>query len=216
MPKSNPPKPPYDHHDEQHRVLRQLFEELWDPRAVSDGAVKPSRGRMEDRQREQWRGVAGAGRIRTVGAGKALDRSCTRFSSLLDSPIDANSDLDVIVPHIAEFVLELRRIKPFGRRGQRSLETFAIHDCCKFVGCPPPHKVIGKPEWRAAMKGGQNGSPLSERIDALSDLLHNGIYEAASGTFAEAMAEGRGRTHRARKRRREAISREMSNLITAM
>jgi hypothetical protein len=210
MPKSTP-TPPFDHHDEQHRVLRQLFEELWDPRAVSDGAVKPSRGRMEERQREQWR----AGRVRTIGAGKALERACTRFSSGLDAPIDANSDLDAIVPHIAEFVLDLRRIRPFGKRGQRSLETLAVHDCCKFAGCPPPHEIIGKPEWRDAMKGGSNGKPLAERIDALSDLLHNGIYVAASGSFAGAMAEGRGRTHRARKRRREAISQEMRNLITA-
>jgi hypothetical protein len=165
---------------------------------------------MEARQREQW---ADSGRVMTTGAERALDSACTRFSSSLDAPIDANSDLDAIVPSIVELVLELRKIKPFEGRGQRSLETLAIHDCCKFAGCPPPHQVIGKPEWREAMKGGENGNPLAERIDALSDQLHNGIYVAASGTFAQAMAEGRGRTHRARKRRRQAISREMRNLL---
>ncbi|MGE0505802.1 MAG: hypothetical protein AB7F97_14775 [Solirubrobacterales bacterium] len=205
------PKPDNPEYDATHRGLRMLFERLWDPAAVSNGLVRPARDKMEERQRTRWPGDSAAARVRTPSAANALDGACTRFGSHLDAPFDPSGELDLIVPPIADFLIALHRIKPFGK-GQKGLELLAMHDCCKFAGCPPPQSEKGERSWRDALRKEGNTSP-AEQLDDLTDRLYNGILTSSSGPFAEAVARGRGRTHRARTRRREAIAHTMRGLI---
>jgi hypothetical protein len=206
------PKPDNPGYDSTHRALRILFEHLWDPAAVSNGLVRPARDRMEARQRTRWPDDAAASRTRTPSAANALDGACARFGNGLNSPFDPSGELDLIVPHIAQFLTALHRIEPFGRKGQKGLELLAVHDCCKFAGCPPPHTEKDRRSWRDAIRKHGDRSP-AEQLDDLTDLLYNGILASTSGPFSEAMAHGRGRTHRARTRRREAISHTMRELL---
>ncbi len=190
-------------------ALRRLYEKLWDPRSTSDGAVRPSRDKMQERQELRWPDDPGAWKPKSSSAAEHLDSICTRFKQQLKQPLDPRFRLHDVVHPMAEFVVSFDRAKPFGTRGHKGLLGTSLHDCCKFAGCPPP------PEPREGelpkILHDQRHSERSQ-IEALAELLYDGIGAEISGDFATAMKTGRVRAHRARKRRRAAISRAIWDL----
>lgn len=203
--------------DPTFRALRQQYEEtlrlqfnsLWDPRRVSDGAVRPSRDRMEERQEQRFPEHPGAWRT-AAAAEKSVDEICTRFKHQLKPALDPRFRLHAIVHPIAEFLVAFDKVEPFGTRGHKALVSTSLHDCCKFAGCPPPPDEESGPNWRDILYDRKRSDP--SRIEALTDLFHSEIGAEISGPFAASMETGRVKAHRARKRRRAAVARRLKEL----
>lgn len=196
-------------YDPTHGSLRRLFEELWDPRSVSNGAVRPSRDRMEARQRLRWPDDPGVWSPSPADR-SSVDEICTRFKHRLRKPLDPRFSLEEVVHPIAEFLVAFDGIEPFGTQGHKGLVGTSLHDCCKFAGCPPPPEMESGPSWREILfdRGSSDGS----RVRELTDLFYDGIGAEISGRFAASMETGRVKAHRARKRRRAAVARKVVEL----
>jgi hypothetical protein len=85
----------------------------------------------------------------------------------------------------------------------------SLQDRSKFAGCPPPPEAREK-ELPKVLHDRRHSE--SSHTQALAELLYDGIGADISGDFAASMETGRVRAHRARKRRRAAISRAIWDL----
>jgi hypothetical protein len=195
-----------------HRRLRELIEEVWDPRKISDGLVDPSLDKMQAWQEHLWPGQKDSARLRPAAAARLLEADA-RFKRNLGPAFDPATELDRIVPAIAEFVVDLRRIEPFAR-GQKGVECLAVHSCCKFAGCPPPLNAIGQEHWDEALRrGAKKRLPRKKRLGPLAEILTECLQEAAENDFANSLGSKRGRSYRARTERRRLISIRMCEIL---
>ncbi|MGC1853067.1 MAG: hypothetical protein WA687_11570 [Solirubrobacterales bacterium] len=187
---------------EEDKRHKQLLLEVWRRRVDSDGEILPSLDKLEYWHRTMRHGKNDAGRIRK----RALTgKACRRLKRDFDLPFHPKRDLGEVAAPIAEFVIELRRLRSFPSL-EPKMETLVVHSCCKFAGYPPIEIYDAGGEWEQAVGRANPRIARSERSASLTELLAKRLA-AAIAKHEEAEEELPQKIgYRSRKVRRRAIS----------